>query len=316
MRSLASVSFCISYLNVEGSTGFLQCLGKKPRKREVEIFNWADETMVSKRTLEGMSALYVPAIPTLSDEERISDYVNTMVLDTANSESRFHPKGCGDGSSQGTSVRIGLNLGGEKAFLVSASIDCEESPSSGRLGVGPHSSLMKSVGKLELTIRDGKYTKLRSGRDVETRGFIFADIVKHARYPEAWAVVGAIRQNNMKKDVLKKVNIIFRTLSRPANINPDTSLYTIYIPLVAEQAVPVAIVSGEGKGSGKNRSLTPLPNTKQESFTLRGDQFFFTDDVTISVNPIVFGYRKDIRMVLDSRNAERPRMAIKVLPKP
>ena len=117
--------------------------------------------------------------------------------------------------------------------------------------------------------------------------------------------MGAIKHENMKKKVFQQVNIIFRTLSRPPNINPDTSLYTIYIPLVAQQ-----------KYRHEIRVDEPLPRTKQESFLLQGDQFFYLDKRTIVVNPIVLGYRNDIRMVLDSRDAERPRMAIKVLPKP
>ena len=57
MRLIASVILCLSYLTFGGSTGFLQCLGKKPRKREeemfdgVEIFNLADSAFVSDRPI-------------------------------------------------------------------------------------------------------------------------------------------------------------------------------------------------------------------------------------------------------------------------
>ena len=80
------------------------------------------------------------------------------------------------------------------------------------------------------------YTKLRSGENVETRGFIFSDIVKHGKYRKAWAVVGVIKHEIMKGNTLKKViNIIFDTTSKPENVKPDTSLYTFNIPLVAQQ---------------------------------------------------------------------------------
>jgi hypothetical protein len=87
-------------------------------------------------------------------------------------------------------------------------------------------------------------------------------------------------------------------------MRPDTSRYTVYIPLVAQQTVPHEVVPD-----------VPLPPTKQETFRLRGDQFFYMDYETIVVNPIVLGYRKDIRIVFDSSNFERPRMSIKALPK-
>ena len=340
MRLIASISLCISYLTVEGSTGFLQCFGMKPKKREeemldgVEIYNIADSRFVSERTDKKMSALYAPAIPIVTSEyprrmkrsgledepidpnipteiaalarQKCSsrEYQNKMVLNTGSSKSYFNPEN--HTFWDGPKTLVTMKLGPHTRRTVSAITDSERRLLVGQVGVGPHSPLMGTVGKLELTIRDGKYTRLRSGEEVKTKGFIFSDIVKHDKYPEAWAVIGAIRHLNTKENLLKPVNIIFDTLSRPPNTKPDTSRYSILIPLVAHQKHRHEIIQGE-----------PIPETRRESFLLDGDQFFYLDEKTkdtIVVNPIVLGYKKDIRIVFSVKR--RPKMAIKVLQKP
>ena len=330
MRLIASISLCIPFLTVEGSTGFLQCFGMKPKKREeamldgVEIYNIADSRFVSKRTDKKMSALYAPAIPIVKSEyprrmkssgleyepalarQELSsrEYQNKMVLNTGSSKSYFNHEN--HTYWDGPKTLVTMKLGPHTRRTVSAITDTDRSDLVGQVGVGPHSPLMESVGKLELTIRDGKYTRLRSGGEVKTKGFIFSDIVKHEEYPEAWAVIGAIRHLNTKENLLKPVNIIFDTLSLPPNTKPDTSRYSILIPLVAQQKHPHEIIQGE-----------PIPETRRESFLLDGDQFFYLDEKTkdtIVVNPIVLGHKKDIRIVFSV--TRRPKMAIKVLQKP
>lgn len=91
-----------------------------------------------------------------------------------------------------------------------------------------------------------------------------------------------------------RVKIVFRTRSSPA-LRHDDRLFKIYIML-------------EDKGGP-----TAATAWKRESFTLRGDQFFFIDDSTIAVNPIVLGYRKDISILFDSSD-RKPRMGFKVMP--
>ena len=286
MRLLSTVNLCIPCLTVEGSGLFGQCVGKCGTK----IFNWEEDEQVKKRLDKGMSALYFPAVPVSPAGERskvktTSQYEEKMILDSTNSDSFYHPLNCRDilaMSQKSMQIQLGL---GSVGINVWADLDCNVPRRAGKVGMGPYSRLMKAVKKLELTIKRRKYRTIRSGDEVDTFFYIFADhfIYYSAKdhstqtYQNAWSVNGSIRDDD---GTYRKVRILLRTLSSPK--------------LIVDATMNKIIISGL-------------------NFYLRGDQFFWSDDDTIVVNPIVLGYYYDISILFDVSHERGPRVGFNVL---
>ena len=281
MRLIVSVSLSIQYLAIGGSV----------------VFNWEEDRLVAERENANMSPLYVPAITILPDGGYEWQHQNKMILDTGSKISLYHPRNCEDYSP--SSVRIKLSLGNRCVVDEWVLVNCDEPDLSGRVGMGPHSPFMKAVQKVELTIKNGRYNTLRAFNKVNHEEYLFAHVASHKKYPDAWAVEGFIRESLGKK---KRVMIVFLTRSSPKLIKDDRHFY-VNIVLVDHRAIRRALEPG-----------APLPTMKRESFTLRADQFFFIDEGTIAVNPIVLGYLEDVSILFDSTQL-KPRMGLKLMPK-
>ena len=271
MRFIVSVTLYIPCLAVWGSA----------------VFNWEEFQLVAMRKDRHMSPLYVPAISIVPDDGYKLEHENKMILDTGSEDSHYHAMGCKRDFP--SSVRIKLSLGKRNVVNEWVLVDCNEPHLSGRVGVGPFSPFMKAVRKLELTIKNRRYSILHAANEVNEEGYLFADRVRHDRFPGAWAVEGTIE---VMKRMEKKIKIVFRTRSSPA-LRHNDRLFKVHIFLFGQGA--------------------PIAARKRESFILRGDQFFFIDDHTIAVNPIVLGYRRDISILFES-SGRKPRMGLKVLP--
>lgn len=263
------------------------------------IFNWEEDKHVAERVSEGMSPLYLPAIPATSAQfptEKMtrSEYRNKMILDTSTSDSIYHPLDCwkslvikiqkqaprGMGGPRSLKIRLSLD---SKAVEVQANVDCKAPYRAGMVGTGPYSPLMEAVKKIELTIKRKKYRTLRSGEEVNDSGYSFSDHTGYnsgkrwtMKYRNAWSVGGEMKISGTSRSV----KIILGSVSIPK--------------LEADPTVNEILIGG----------LT---------FVLRRDQFFFMEDDTIVVNPIVLGYHYDISILFDSSQAGKPRVGFKIL---
>ena len=162
---------------------------------------------------------------------------------------------------------------------MSAEVDHTLPHRAGRLGVGPYSPVMKKIEKLEITMRNGRYTKLRSGSDVNELGYRFADVVRIDHYPEAWAVNGefALHRSDHPNYVAKRIVFLTNSVAR---LNANYESYNL-------------VIAGT-------------------VFILRIDQFSFGRGGAIVLNPIVLGSRKDISILFDA-SGETKRVGFKLL---
>ena len=83
-----------------------------------------------------------------------------MILDTGSEESHYHALGCK--RDVPSSVRIKLSLGNGNIVNEWVLVDCSEPHLSRRVGMGPFSTFMEVVKKLELTIKNRQYSTLRA----------------------------------------------------------------------------------------------------------------------------------------------------------
>lgn len=206
------------------------------------------------------SPIYYPAVAFVPEGGKkwrkftTNDNYDKIRLDTGSSTSYYQPPEKNSGHFFESRVSLG---GGGDLVDVSALPDYSLPRRSGTLGEGPFSRVMDKVEKLELTKRRGRYTKLRSGSDVDDSGYRFADTVRIDAYPEAWTVRGFIEHNSTEIRGFMAVNIVLHTLTVPGSrMNPTAHKVEI----------------GES------------------SFSLRRDQFFFGHEDAMLVNPIVLGY--------------------------
>lgn len=282
MRLFVFVTPLIPCLTVEGSEVFGQCIGKCGLK----IFNWEEDERVADRML------YFPAVPAtpVGQSRKLktgSLYQDKMILDTMKSDSMYHPVDCewfkAFRANRMKSLKIQLGLGSETVD-VSAEINCKAPFRAGTVGAGPYSPLMKTVRKLELTIKRRKYRTLTSGPDLDNMGYIFADHTMFYseenrsthKYQNAWSLNGAIKVGGTSRIV----KIVLGSLSFPT-LEADPTVYKMLIGGV--------------------------------TFVLRGDQFSRADDDTIVVNPIVLGYYYDISILLDTSEVGKPKVGLKIL---
>lgn len=274
MRLIVSIALYSHYLTVDGSTCFGQCHEKQ---RAVSVFNWASKA----RSRRGLSPIHLPAVAIVPKRGTkwwkftTNDYYDKMVLNTGSSVSSFNSPFKDSGPVD--EVRVGL--GGKEPVDVSAVVDHRLPHRAGRLGVGPYSPVMKKIEKLEITIRNGQYQKVRSGSDVDDSGYRFADTIRIDRYPQAWAVEGFIVLNSTEIGGILPMRIVLDTLGYQG----VPSYPEVFEVVIADSA-----------------------------FSLLGDQFVIVADHVIVVSPMNLGSRNDIRILFDARG-ETKRVGFKVL---
>ena len=274
MRLIVSIALYIQYFTVEGSTCFGQCHEKQ---RAVSVFNWASQA----RSKRGLSPIHLPAVAFVPKRGTkwwkftTNDYYDKMILDTGSSESSFNSLFKDSGPVD--VVRVGL--GGKELVDVSAVLNQRLPHRAGILGVGPYSPVMKKIEKLEITIRNGQYRKVRSGPDVDDSGYRFADTITIDRYPQAWAVEGFIVLNSTEIEGILPMRIVLDTLGYQG----VPSYPEVFKVVIADSA-----------------------------FSLLGDQFFIGADHAMVVSPMNLGSPNDIRILLDA-SGETKRVGFKVL---